>query len=1300
MATLAFSLAGQFAGELIGGPLGATFGRAAGALVGNAIDQQLFGGSQIVGTRKDDLRVLDSTNGTPMPKVYGWARLSGKLIWATNLEERLEDVDEGTKGTSSQKNYRYYANIAVAVCEGEISKFGRIWADGNLLDTQNLTLRTYRGTQNQLPDSLIEAKMGAGQTPAYRGTAYIVFERMPLEKFGNRIPQLSFEVNRAIDVVEQKLSAVTIIPGATEFGYDLEKRVRVLAPGISVAENVHQEPGRTDWQLSIDELMALFPNLKKVALVVSWFGTDLRCGQCDIKPGVDSDDKNIKNIEWSVAGQTRQTAHLISKSGSGAAFGGTPNDASVVAAIKDLKARGLQVYLYPFIMMDVPKSNSLIDPYTGHMGQPVYPWRGRITCDPAPLQSNSPDKSAQVQAQIDAFVGQASALDFSSANNVVHYTGATEWSFRRFVLHHAFLGQAAGGIDGFLIGSEMRGMSQLRSGDTDFPFVDALKNLARDVRGVVGANTKITYAADWSEYAGYHPNDGSDDHLFHLDALWAHPDIDAVGIDNYMPLSDWRDGHDHLDAQINNKIYDLDYLKSQIAHGELYDWYYRDENARNIQARSAITDDAYAEPFIFRQKDLVGWWQNSHTHRVAGVKHAHATDWVPQSKPIWFTEFGCPAIDKGTNQPNVFFDPKSSESYTPYFSTGNADHLIQRQYLRAHLTYWDPADPDFKASFNPISNSYGGTMVDIEHMFAWAWDARPYPAFPSLKHVWSDGGNWATGHWLNGRMGGVSAGAVLQAMAHDFGLENFNAQVPGLPIDGYVVDEIISFRRAAEPIIEAAQLIMHGREDAIVVRELAVSPIKHLDDSSLIEPDSGSSLDSSLVLKRDEAQDSPARFIFGYQDRAKDYQAHVATSMHEAARSNSSKSLNTAIVTGLSTAFGIAHELLSKAQASMNSAQLSLGIKDIALEPGDIISFHQGYAAMYAIQKLEQSNNVIDVEALGHQIQMHFVPKTEDLNLFSQVFEPGDIVGAGCVLPLGETNQKRAKLYLGAFTSPWPGRLLVYAQKGAAFEQIGMLSNPAQMGQLVQPLQPLQHQYFDDVSVLDVAMFHGHLSSVSDLDILNGANRAAVYTSAGAYEIIQFGKAELIDTNTYRLTHLLRGVDGTLAAQGDGAHIGADFVILNDALFEIALDVDLTGIELNFVLAQENDLPTSEFAQKVQVKAITEQLSSLPPTHLMAVRYRLENDVQISWVRQSREGGQSWVPVNIPLDDTQMRFRLTISLNDIVKREIELGDTQFTYTEAMQIDDFGRVATTFDFKVLQLNTLYGAGKSAQGRFDG
>ena len=44
-------------------------------------------------------------------------------------------------------------------------------------------------------------------------------------------------------------------------------------------------------------------------------------------------------------------------------------------------------------------------------------------------------------------------------------------------------------------------------------------------------------------------------------------------------------------------------------------------------------------------------------------------------------------------------------------------------------------------------------MVAPGDLAAWCWDARPCPDFPARDGLWSDAGNWALGHWLNGRAG-------------------------------------------------------------------------------------------------------------------------------------------------------------------------------------------------------------------------------------------------------------------------------------------------------------------------------------------------------------------------------------------------------------------------------------------------------------------------------------------------------------------------------------------------------------------
>ena len=206
--------------------------------------------------------------------------------------------------------------------------------------------------------------------------------------------------------------------------------------------------------------------------------------------------------------------------------------------------------------------------------------------------------------------------------------------------------------------------------------------LASEVRAVLGPDCDLGYAADWSEYFGYHPQDGSGDVRFHLDPLWASPTIDFVGIDNYMPLSDWRDGAGHADAAWGS-VYDLGYLRSNVAGGEGYDWFYASDADRDAQARTPIADGAHGEAWVFRVKDIRGWWENPHHERVGGVRQAAPTPWVPGSKPVRFTEFGCAAIDRGTNEPNKFLDPKSSESMLPRYSSGRRDESIQQQYYRA-----------------------------------------------------------------------------------------------------------------------------------------------------------------------------------------------------------------------------------------------------------------------------------------------------------------------------------------------------------------------------------------------------------------------------------------------------------------------------------------------------------------------------------------------------------------------------------------------------------------------------------------
>ncbi len=539
-------------------------------------------------------------------------------------------------------------------------------------------------------------------------------------------------------------------------------------------------------------------------------------------------------------------------------------------------------------------------------------------------------------------------VDTNDDDEVVYEAETEEWSFRRFILSCAKLCQAAGGVDAFILGSELRGATRLRSDADTFPFVQALIELAGDVRDMLGGEVKITYGADWTEHGAYAPNDGSGDVFFHLDPLWASDDIDAVGIDCYWPLADWRDGEDHLDAAPGRTIYDPDYLRGNVQGGEAYDFYYpaggatgNEPSAERIaQDRLPIEDGAYDKPWVFRPKAIRDWWQNQHFNRPGGVEDASPTDWEPESKPIWFTELGCPAVDKGANQPNVFIDPKSSESFAPFFSRGTRDDLMQRRYLQAVLGFFDPDDAAYVEGSNPESSEYDGRMLDLEHVYLWTWDARPYPAFPQALSVWADGANWELGHWLTGRVGGGSVASLVAKLLADYGFSRFEASSLTGTVEGFLIDRLMSAREALQPLslayffdaVESGSLIRFKRR-GLEGPQIAVTC------EDLVE----TSADGPLyTLTRGQETELPLSAKLTFINRGKDYQQGSAEGRRLNVDSARVSAAELPIVMQPEIAQAIAESWLRDVWAARERANLALPPSLLALEPTDLILLEAG----------------------------------------------------------------------------------------------------------------------------------------------------------------------------------------------------------------------------------------------------------------------------------------------------------------------------------------------------------------------
>lgn len=202
-------------GRAYGGPLGAIIG----GVVGGAIDRSILGdgsGGRDIG-RISNLAVQSAAYGEPIPVITGRMRAAGNVLWCGGIVEAQSRSGGGKSSSSANTTYSYSASFAVGLAARQIAGIGRIWADGRLIrDAAGefltpITMRLHDGGENQAPDPVIVAIEGASGAPGYRGIALAVFEAMLLADYGNRIPNLTFEIIADTDTAHDAGAAIAAL---------------------------------------------------------------------------------------------------------------------------------------------------------------------------------------------------------------------------------------------------------------------------------------------------------------------------------------------------------------------------------------------------------------------------------------------------------------------------------------------------------------------------------------------------------------------------------------------------------------------------------------------------------------------------------------------------------------------------------------------------------------------------------------------------------------------------------------------------------------------------------------------------------------------------------------------------------------------------------------------------------------------------------------------------------------------------------------------------------------------------------
>lgn len=203
MARQVLPIAGAIVGAFFGQP---QIGFAIGSMIGNAVDPQRV---KVPGIRELPTQTADE--GAYRQVVYGTCWINQTNVIDFSEVRRVTQRERQGKGggpvVESERLYRTYAIGLGEPLEAirVIRRDGKIVYDvrpGSTILADSAAFaerfRFYTGAEDQLPDPDLEAIHGVGNTPYYRGTAYLVFPNDDLTDTQGRIPTYEVEGVRGV----------------------------------------------------------------------------------------------------------------------------------------------------------------------------------------------------------------------------------------------------------------------------------------------------------------------------------------------------------------------------------------------------------------------------------------------------------------------------------------------------------------------------------------------------------------------------------------------------------------------------------------------------------------------------------------------------------------------------------------------------------------------------------------------------------------------------------------------------------------------------------------------------------------------------------------------------------------------------------------------------------------------------------------------------------------------------------------------------------------------------------------------
>ena len=581
-------------------------------------------------------------------------------------------------------------------------------------------------------------------------------------------------------------------------------------------------------------------------------------------------------------------------------------------------------------------------------------------------------------------------------------------------------------------------------------------------------------------------------------------------------------------------------------------------------------------------------------------------------------------------------------------------------------------------------------MVDPSRIHIWAWDARPFPAFPHSQEIWADGTNWITGHWLNGRLEGVPLNRLLAEILKDFGLPEASYEDVDGFVDGFVVDRPMAARAAIEQIA-----LVHGVE-AVASGGILRFAGRRSQSRLALSADDLVADRKGILVRRTRMQESevPHEVSISFIESSVDFRSIVVASRRLAGASKREARFGLAALMPRETGQRLADITLQDNWIGRDSIEFTLKPSHLALEIGDFVSIGAtGSELDYRVTTIADG---LERRVGARAVQSSIYDATAGISSLSSVAAPS-IAGQAFALVLdlpaadGVANNLQ---YIAVRANPWPGSMTVWrSDDGTNFTPVATIAQPSSVGRTLSSLPTGPLWLFDRTTRLDIELEGVSLLSVDPITALGGANSLAVRHADGSIEIVAFVTAELIGPKQYRLSNLVRGLKGSEPQAAVSIPAGAIVVLLDETITPIAVGNETLGRAFHYRLAP-SDRDYSEVGA-IRLDAMVPNLALLPLSPVSFRASRTTAGIRFDWIRRTRIGGDAWGDTDVPLSETSESYRLDVLSGSTVIRTVQTSAPSYLYANSDELGDFGSPQTSISACVFQISTEVGPGIPSQ-----